>query len=114
MKYLVTGGAGFIGSNLVEKLLQLGHEVRVLDNFSSGRHENLAAFISNIELVEGDLRDFNTVTDAVAHVDYVLHQAALPSVPRSVADPLTSNAVNIDGTLNVLEAKHGRIRVQTG
>jgi nucleoside-diphosphate-sugar epimerase len=104
MRYLVTGGAGFIGSNLVERLLQLGHEVRVLDNFSSGRRENLAAFISNIELVEGDLRDFNTVTKAVARVDYVLHQAALPSVPRSVADPITSNAVNIDGTLNVLEA----------
>jgi nucleoside-diphosphate-sugar epimerase len=104
MRYLVTGGAGFIGSNIVEKLLELGHEVRVLDNFSSGRRENIAAFLKDIELVEGDIRDFGTVTKAVAQVDYVLHQAALPSVPRSVADPITSNAVNIDGTLNMLEA----------
>jgi len=104
MKYLVTGGAGFIGSNIVEKLLLLGHEVRVLDNFSSGRRENIAAFLKDIDLVEGDIRDFDTVTKAVARVDYVLHQAALPSVPRSVEDPITSNAVNIDGTLNVLEA----------
>jgi len=104
MRYLVTGGAGFIGSNLVERLLGLGHEVRVLDNFSSGRRENIAAFLKDIELVEGDIRDFDTVTKAVARVDYVLHQAALASVPRSVADPITSNAVNIGGTLNVLEA----------
>jgi nucleoside-diphosphate-sugar epimerase len=104
MKYLVTGGAGFIGSNIVEKLLTLGNEVCILDNFSSGRRENIAAFLKDIELVEGDIRDFDTVTKAVARVDYVLHQAAVPSVPRSVADPITSNAVNIDGTLNVLEA----------
>jgi UDP-glucose 4-epimerase len=104
MRYLVTGGAGFIGSNIVERLLGLGHEVRVLDDFSSGRRENIAAFLKDIELIEGDIRDFDTVTKAVAGVDYVLHQAALPSVPRSVADPITSNAVNIDGTLNVLEA----------
>jgi nucleoside-diphosphate-sugar epimerase len=104
MKYLVTGGAGFIGSNIVEKLLQLGHEVRVLDDFSSGRRENLASFVKNIDLVEGDIRDFDTACRAVKTMDFVLHQAALPSVPRSVADPITSNAVNITGTLNMLEA----------
>lgn len=104
MRFLVTGGAGFIGSNIVEKLLDLGHEVRVLDNFSSGRRENLASFDKDIDLIEGDIRDFAAVTRAARAVDYVLHQAALPSVPRSVADPLTSNAVNIDGTLNMLEA----------
>jgi nucleoside-diphosphate-sugar epimerase len=104
MKYLVTGGAGFIGSNIVEKLLQQGHEVRVLDDFSSGRRENLASFAKNIDLVEGDIRDFDTACRAVKTMDFVLHQAALPSVPRSVADPITSNAVNITGTLNMLEA----------
>ncbi|MEW6051939.1 MAG: SDR family oxidoreductase [Candidatus Zixiibacteriota bacterium] len=104
MKYLITGGAGFIGSNIARKLLEDGHRVRVLDNFSSGKEDNLAEIINDIELVEGDIRDFWTVLRAVAGIDYVLHQAALPSVPRSVANPLTSNAVNIDGTLNVLEA----------
>ncbi|MEW5795093.1 MAG: SDR family oxidoreductase [Candidatus Zixiibacteriota bacterium] len=104
MRYLVTGGAGFIGSNIVEKLLQLGHEVRVLDNFSTGQYENIASFEKDIDLIDGDIRDFATVTKAARAVDFVLHQAALPSVPRSVADPLTSNAVNVDGTLNILEA----------
>lgn len=104
MKYLVTGGAGFIGSNLVRRLLADGHAVRVLDNFSSGKEENLTEVINDIELIEGDIRDYWTVVKAVSGVDYVLHQAALPSVPRSVANPLTSNSVNIDGTLNVLES----------
>ncbi len=104
MKYLVTGGAGFIGSNIVETLLEQGHQARVLDDFSSGRRENLATFKNEIELIEGDIRNYSTVARAVKAVDYVLHQAALPSVPRSVADPISSNAVNIDGTLNVLEA----------
>jgi nucleoside-diphosphate-sugar epimerase len=104
MKYLITGGAGFIGSNIARKLLADGHRVRILDNFSSGKEENLTEIINDIELVEGDIRDFWTVLKAVTGIDYVLHQAALPSVPRSVANPLTSNVVNIDGTLNVLEA----------
>ncbi len=104
MKYLITGGAGFIGSNIARKLLEDGHRVRVLDNFSSGKRENLEEIISDIELIDGDIRDFWTVLRAVSGIDFVLHQAALPSVPRSVANPLTSNAVNIDGTLNVLEA----------
>ncbi|MBI5266464.1 MAG: SDR family oxidoreductase [candidate division Zixibacteria bacterium] len=104
MKFLVTGGAGFIGCNLVRRLLKDGHSVRVLDNFSSGSHENLADIISDIELMEGDIRDYWTVVRAVAGMECILHQAALPSVPRSVANPLTSNEVNINGTLNLLEA----------
>jgi len=102
--YLVTGGAGFIGSHIVEELVRRGERVRVLDNFSTGRRENLASFLDHIELVEGDLRDLPTVRRAVEGVDYVLHQAALPSVPRSIADPLASNAANVTGTLHLLVA----------
>lgn len=104
MKYLVTGGAGFIGCNIVRKLLEQGHQVRVLDNFSSGKEYNLTEVINDIELMEGDIRDYWTVVKAVEGVDYILHQAALPSVPRSVANPLTSNEVNINGTLQIMEA----------
>lgn len=106
MKYLVTGGAGFIGSNIVRHLLEQGNEVRVLDNFSTGKRENLFPFTdnNNFSLFEGDIRSFHTVRKAVQGVDYVLHQGALPSVPRSIHDPLTSNEVNILGTLNILEA----------
>jgi UDP-glucose 4-epimerase len=103
MRFLVTGGAGFIGSNLAIKLTELGHDVRILDNFSSGRRENLSDIADKAEIVEGDIRDFWTVMGCMEGIDYVMHQAALPSVPRSVKNPLTSNAVNIDGTLNVLE-----------
>lgn len=101
---LVTGGAGFIGSHLTGYLLPQGHTVRVLDNFATGKRENLHRVMSQIELLEGDIRDLDTVRRAVAGVEYVFHQAALPSVPRSIADPLTSNAVNVNGTLNVLVA----------
>jgi len=104
VKYLITGGAGFIGSNIVETLLKRGDQPRVLDDFSTGKRENLGAFKNDIEIIEGDIRDYATVEKAVAGMDFVLHQAALPSVPRSVAEPMLSNAVNIDGTLNVLEA----------
>lgn len=104
MKYLVTGGAGFIGSNIAIELLDRGEEVRILDNFATGRKINIEPILDRIELVDGDIRDFWTVAEAVDGVDYVLHQAALPSVSRSVKNPLTSNAVNIDGTLNILEA----------
>lgn len=104
MRFLVTGGAGFIGSNIVEELLPRGETVRVLDNFSTGKRENLAAFRERIELVAGDLRDLPTVRRAVEGVDYILHQAALPSVPRSVDDPLENDAVNVAGTLNLLVA----------
>ncbi|MBN1515499.1 SDR family oxidoreductase [Candidatus Sumerlaeota bacterium] len=102
--YLVTGGAGFIGSNLVEHLLERGDVVRVLDNFATGRRENIAPFLDQIELIEGDLRNPEDCTRACDDMDYVLHQAALPSVARSVEDPLDCNAVNVEGTLNLLQA----------
>ena len=104
MKFLITGGAGFIGSNLASALVANGDTVRILDNFSSGRIENLADLEGKIDLIEGDIRDYWTVVRAVEGMDYVLHQAALPSVPRSIANPLTSNEVNINGTLHMLEA----------
>ncbi len=104
MLYLVTGGAGFIGSHIVEKLVQAGEKVRVLDNFSSGRRENLKNLLDKIELIEGDIRDFWTVIKAVEGADFILHQAALTSVQRSIKNPLTTNEVNINGTLNLLEA----------
>lgn len=104
MKFLVTGGAGFIGSNIVGELLKRNYEVKVLDNFSTGKRENLAEYGNNIELIEGDIRSYHIVKDAVAGVDVILHQAALPSVPRSINDPITSNEVNVTGTLNILEA----------
>jgi len=103
--FLVTGGAGFIGSNIVEYLLQYGaKKVRVLDNFSTGFYENISAFESNpaFELIEGDIRDFQTCRQAVMGIDYITHQAALGSVPRSINDPLTSNEVNVNGFLNML------------
>src|SRR4030067_3819792 len=102
--YLVTGGAGFIGSHLVYELTRGKQTVRVLDNFSTGKKENLQQVLDRIELVEGDIRSFDLVKEVTKGVDYVLHQAALPSVERSVKDPLTTNQVNLDGTLNLLEA----------
>ena len=104
MKVLVTGGGGFIGSHLVERLLRDGHEVRVLDNFATGKRENLLDLGGDVDLVEGDVQSYERVHNAVRGSEVVLHQAALPSVPRSVQDPLTSNAVNVTGTLNVLLA----------
>ena len=103
-QYLVTGGAGFIGSNIVSELLRRGERVRVLDNFSTGKRDNLWPFGEKIELVEGDVRSYHLVREAVDGVDFILHQAALPSVPRSVKDPITSNEVNVTGTINVLDA----------
>jgi len=103
-RYLVTGGGGFIGSHIVEALVKQGAAVRVLDNFSTGQRENLAPFANDIELVEGDLRDDEAVQRAVKSVTYVLHQGALPSVPRSVNEPLISHACNATGTLNLLLA----------
>lgn len=104
MKFLVTGIGGFIGSNLAIELLKRGFYVRGLDNFSTGRRINLKGIEKDIELIEGDIRNYDTVEKAVSGINYVLHQAALPSVPRSISDPVTSNEVNINGTLNVLEA----------
>jgi nucleoside-diphosphate-sugar epimerase len=101
--YLVTGGAGFIGSHLAEELLRRGHRVRVADSFITGRRENLGV-IPAVEFVEGDLANLPFAEQVCAGVDYVLHQAAIPSVPRSVDDPVTSNRANITATLNVLDA----------
>jgi nucleoside-diphosphate-sugar epimerase len=102
LKALVTGGAGFIGSNLALALLARDHDVRLLDNFSTGHRANLEPL--DAEVVEGDLRSYERVAAAVGGVEVVFHQGALPSVPRSIQDPLTSTAVNVEGTLNVLLA----------
>jgi UDP-glucose 4-epimerase len=113
VRVLVTGGAGFIGSHLAADLLEQGHRVRVLDNFATGRRSNLASLGDEVDLVEGDVQSYERASKAVAGCEVVLHQAALPSVPRSVQDPLTSNATNVIGTLNVLLAArdHGVRRV---
>lgn len=104
MKFLVTGGAGFIGSNIVEELLKRGYNIRVLDNFSTGKRDNLRQFEKEIEIMEGDIRSYHTVNQAMKGIEIVLHQAALPSVPRSINDPITTNEVNVAGTINVLDA----------
>lgn len=101
---LVSGGAGFIGGHLAERLLQDGWRVRVLDDLSSGREANLAACAADVELIRGDIRDEAAVARAVTGAEVVFHQAAVPSVPRSVAEPLRTNSVNVSGTLQVLES----------
>lgn len=103
-KVLVTGGGGFIGSNLVARLLRDGYDVRVLDNFATGHRHNLAGMLDEIELIEGDIQSYERAHNAVRDCEVVFHLAALPSVPRSIQDPLTSNASNVTGTLNVLLA----------
>ncbi len=108
MRVLVTGGGGFIGSHLVATLLERGCRVRVLDNFASGRRSNLSNLGGEAELIEGDIQSYERVDKAVVGCEIVLHQAALPSVPRSIQDPLTSNATNVIGTLNVLLASRDR------
>jgi len=104
--FLVTGGAGFIGSNISEALLSMGYKVRCLDNFSTGKRENIESFLNNpnYELIEGDIRDYDTCLKATEGVDYVSHQAAWGSVPRSIAMPLIYEQINIMGTLNMMEA----------
>ncbi len=104
MKYIVTGGAGFIGSHIVEALIAQGDDVVVVDNFSTGKHENLADFKGKIEVVEGSIEDLDLLQKTFQGADYVLHQAALPSVPRSIKDPISTNQINVNGTLNVLVA----------
>jgi nucleoside-diphosphate-sugar epimerase len=101
--YLVTGGAGFIGSHLAEELLRRGHSVRVMDNLSTGKRLNLE-HLPGVEFIEGDVADADACARAVQGVEFVLHQAAIPSVPRSVADPVSSNRSNVDGSLNMLVA----------
>jgi UDP-glucose 4-epimerase len=110
---LVTGGGGFIGSHLAAALLERGHRVRVLDNFATGRRSNVLRLGDEIELIEGDIQSYERASKAASGCEVVFHQAALPSVPRSVQDPLTSNATNVIGTLNVLLAArdHGVRRV---
>ncbi len=106
LSILITGGAGFIGSNLCEYFLEKQYNVVCLDNFSTGHKHNIEAFFQNknFRFIEGDIRDFSTCQDAVRGIDYVLHQAALGSVPRSIKDPITTNEVNINGFLNMLTA----------
>lgn len=103
-KYLVTGGAGFIGSNIVKKLLENGENVRVLDNLSTGKTENIKPYLDKIEFINGDFTDLEIAKNAVKGIDYVLHQGAIPSVPRSIDDPIKTNNSNILGTLNMLIA----------
>ena len=103
-RFLVSGGAGFIGSHIVEALVRKGHRVRVLDNFSSGKKDNLKPVIKEIELIRGDIRSLNTCQKAIKGIDFVLHQAALRSVPKSMKHPQLYNEVNIGGTLNMLMA----------
>jgi nucleoside-diphosphate-sugar epimerase len=104
--YLVTGGAGFIGSNLAHAIVARGESVRILDNFATGREENIADLVEKkqVELIRGDITDGETVARAVKGIDYVLHQAAIPSVPRSIEDPLGGDHVNVHGTVTVLDA----------
>jgi UDP-glucose 4-epimerase len=110
-QFLVTGGAGFIGSNIVDRLVELGHGVRVLDDFSSGHRQNLAHLADRIELVEGTITNPAVCRAACNGVEVVLHQAAVPSVPRSMDDPVTSHLANVDGTFNMLmAARDARVR----
>lgn len=104
MKFLVTGGGGFVGSHIVEFLLKSGHKVRILDNFSTGKKENIYAFEKDIELVEGDIRNYNTAAEAVKGSELIIHLAALAPAQRSIADPVLCNEININGTVNILDA----------
>lgn len=104
MRFLVTGGAGFIGSNIVERLLKLGHTVRVVDNFSNGRFENIQDFINDIDFICGDLTDFKVAQKCVEDMEYIIHQAAINSVPRSIADPIYTNENAVTTTVNLFKA----------
>jgi len=104
MRYLITGGAGFIGSNIATELVRRAEEVVVLDNFSTGREDNIAPIRGRISVINGDITDYRTVSNAVKGADYVIHHAAVASVEQSIKDPLGSSQVNINGTINLLEA----------
>ncbi|MBU9713328.1 SDR family oxidoreductase [Evansella tamaricis] len=104
VSYLVTGGAGFVGSNIVETLLKKGARIKVIDNFSTGKRENIKEFIHDIELIEGDITDYKTVEDAVSGTDIIFHQGAVPSVPKSVKNPIRTNNANVTGTIHLLHA----------
>src|SRR5579862_5088061 len=109
--YLITGGAGFIGSHICERVLGEGRPVRVLDNFTSGKDQNLSGLAGDLEVIRGDLRDPDMVRKATRDVEVVFHEGALGSVPRSVEDPITTHESNITGTLNVLlAARDARVR----
>ena len=109
--YIVTGGGGFIGSHIVEELLRRNQTVKVIDNFSTGKQSNLAAFASDIEVITADISEARDLAKIFDGVDYVIHQAAIPSVPKSVADPATSHRANVNGTLNVLlAARDARVK----
>jgi len=110
MNYLVTGGAGFIGSHITERLLADGHTVRILDNFSTGKRENIPA-AAGVEVIEGDVGDVETVRNAMHDINYVFHEAAIASVPETVGNPLASERINYRGTLNILEsARHAGVK----
>jgi UDP-glucose 4-epimerase len=110
MLYLVTGGAGFIGSHITDRLLADGHRVRILDNFSTGKQENIPDS-ADVEVVTGDVGDYDTVQQAMSQVDIVFHEAAIASVPETVGNPLASERVNYRGTLNILEAaRHANVK----
>lgn len=103
-KYLITGGAGFIGSNIAEKLIRNGHTVKIIDNLATGKFENIQKFITRVEFICGDLVDYSMVQKAVEGVDYIIHQAAIPSVPRSIADPISTNESIVTATVNLFKA----------
>lgn len=115
MRILVTGGAGFIGSHIVEELLRRGEDVRLIDDFSTGKEENIESFKDRIEIIEGDIRSYHIVREAVEGMEVILHQAALPSVPHSVRDPITTNLqykpfINLEEGLRLtIEAMRARI-----
>lgn len=111
MNYLITGGAGFIGSNIARYLIEKGESVRIIDNYFSGKKENIEDIKDKMDVIEGDIRDYESCKKAVADMDYVLHHAAIPSVPRSVDKPMQSNEANVTGTLNLLDtSRYAKIK----
>ncbi|RSL29032.1 NAD-dependent epimerase/dehydratase family protein, partial [Salibacterium salarium] len=104
VRYLVTGGAGFVGSHLVKALIDKGGQVKVIDNLTTGKKENISEFLGDIELIEGDFTDYRVLKEAVKGVDVIFHQGAIPSVPKSIKNPIETNHANVTGTLQLLHA----------